>query len=288
MFIQGAKVDMWIPDSVLRREYKQFDGMLFHEGRCNVCGSETQFFYNDPTLYRESLVCGECLTTSRYRSVARGILKAINETTGLQAASLAELPKSANNVSFKIYDTQPAFYWETSAYPIPDLLASCDWIESETSVYRRNKPPGLVLGANFTNQNLEQLTFPDNTFDVVITSDVMEHVRLDHLAHQEIRRVLKPGGLYLFTVPHFRHSRDTIVRVKVIDPDDPAQDQFLLEKEYHGDANSEDHLALSYRAYGTELDDFLREIGFTVDYCNEDFPEVGIMNTELFSCRIVK
>src|SRR6185436_12841016 len=61
MVIQGAKVDMWISDSVLRREYKHFDGMLFHEGKCNVCGSETRFFYNEPTLYRESLVCGECL-----------------------------------------------------------------------------------------------------------------------------------------------------------------------------------------------------------------------------------
>jgi SAM-dependent methyltransferase len=208
--------------------------------------------------------------------------------TGVQAASLAELPKTAENVSFNIYDTQPSFYWTQSAYPIPDLLSSCAWIVSQTSVYRPSKPEGLVLGANFTNQNLERLTFPDNSFDVVITSDVMEHVRLDHLAHREIRRVLKPGGLYLFTVPHFRHSRDTLVRVQVIDPADPAQDQFLLEKEFHGDANSEDHRALSYRAYGTDLDDFLIDLGFTVEYCNESFPEVGIMNTELFSCRLVK
>jgi len=127
-----------------------------------------------------------------------------------------------------------------------------------------------------------------NSFDLVITSDVMEHVRLDNEAHQEIRRVLKPGGVYLFTVPHFRHERNTMVRVEIVDPADPTKDQFVMEKEYHGDANSEDRRALSYRAYGTDLDDLLNELGFTVDYCIEDFPEIGIMNTELFFCRLSK
>jgi SAM-dependent methyltransferase len=282
------RAEMQIPGSALWEKYKRFHGMLFHAGRCNVCGNETQFFYTDPILYRESLVCGECLTTSRYRSIARGILKAIQELTGIKAASLAELPPTVENLSLKIYDTQPAFYWDASAYPIPDLLSRCQWIESETSVYRPNEPLGFELGPNVTNQNLEELTFPDNSFDLVITSDVMEHVRLDNRAHQEIRRVLKPGGVYIFTVPHFRHGPKTIIRVEVIDAADPTKDEFVMEKEYHGDANSEDLRALSYRSYGTELDDFLNELGFTVDYCNEDFPEIGIMNTELFFCRLSK
>ncbi len=280
---------MRIPGWALWKKYKRRVHLMpFHVGRCNVCGSETRFSYPDTTMYRESLGCGKCLTISRYRSIARGILEAIRERTGIEASSLAELPRTAENISFKIYDTQPAFYWSLSAYPIPDLLAKCHWIEIETSVYQTDKPLGSKLGANFTNQNLEELTFPDNSFDLVITSDVMEHVRLDHKAHQEIRRVLKPGGIYVFTVPHFRHGPNTIVRVEVIDPADPTKDQFLMEKEYHGDANSEDHRTLSYRAYGTDLDDSLRELGFTVEYCIEDFPEVGIMNTELFFCRLIK
>ena len=282
------RAEMQTPGSALWGKNMRFQGMLFHAGKCNVCGNETRFYYTDPTLYRESLVCGECLTTSRYRSIARGILKAIQELTDIKAASLVELQPAAENISFKIYDTQPAFYSDASAYPIPDLLSKCSSIESETSVYRPNEPLGFRLGPNFTNQNLEELTFPDNSFDLVITSDVMEHVRLDNRAHQEIRRVLKPGGVYLFTVPHFRHGPKTIVRVEVIDPADPTKDQFPMEKEYHGDANSEDRRALSYRAYGTDLDDFLSELGFAVEYCNEDFPEIGIMNTELFFCRLSK
>jgi SAM-dependent methyltransferase len=287
-FIAETRAKMQIPGSAPGKNYERFQGMLFHAGSCNVCGSKTQFFYTDPAVYRESLVCRECLTTSRYRSIARGILKAIEDLTDIKAPSLAELQPTVENTMFKIYDTQPAFYWDTSAYPIPDLLAKCQWIETEISVYHPHKPLGFRLGPNFTNQNLENLTFPDNSFDVVVTSDVMEHVRLDNRAHKEIKRVLKPGGVYLFTVPHFRHERESIVRVEIVDPSDPTKDQFLMEKEYHGDAHSEDHRALSYRSYGTDVDEFLSELGFSVDYCRDDFPENGIMNTELFFCRLSK
>lgn len=263
-----------------------FKGMRSHLGDCNVCGNVTAFYYEDESLYRESLYCGICRTTSRYRSISRGILEAIREMRGVESNSLAGLDSRLDLAPLKIYDTQVPFYWDTCSYPVPDLLSKCGWIEVQTSLYRPRVPLGAPLALNTTNQNLESLTFKDETFDIVITSDVMEHVRLDEKAHGEIRRVLKPGGVYLFTVPHFRHSRQTLTRVAVVDPSNPEMDQFLMEKEYHGDANSEDGKALSYRAYGSELDDFLKQLGFNVEYCNRHFPELGIMNTELFFCRL--
>jgi hypothetical protein len=99
---------------------------------------------------------------------------------------------------------------------------------------------------------------------------------------------LKPGGFYLFNVTHFRNRKETYYRVAVVDPYDAAKDIYLTEKEYHGDANSEEDSALSYRSYGTEIDGTLNELGFTVEYTKEDFPEVGIYNTELFFCRLAK
>ncbi len=254
-------------------------------GHCNICGRQAAFYSEDPTLYRESLNCSECRTTSRYRSIARGLLRAIGELAKVRADSLQSLPHSAD-ARLSIYDTQRPFYYATTAYPIPDLLARCPWIDVHTSVYRPGQAPGSDLGSHVTVQNLEKLTFPDNSFDVVITSDVMEHVRLDDRAHAEIARVLNPGGVYLFTVPHFRHQRDTLTRVKVVDPADSSKDEFVLEPEYHGDANSDGGGALSFRAYGTEIDETLRRLGFDVEYEKEDFPEAGILNTELFYCRL--
>ena len=110
-----------------------------------------------------------------------------------------------------------AFLQRGNAYPIPDLLARCPWMKVSTSRFEPRQKRGKRLSGNVTNQNLEALTFPDASFDVVLTSDVLEHVRLDGRAHAEIRRVLKPGGAYVFTVPHFR-DRTTLTRVEVVDP----------------------------------------------------------------------
>jgi SAM-dependent methyltransferase len=234
---------------------------------------------------RETLVCRECGTISRYRSVARGILLAIGELSHVDAYSISELALR-DGTPLSVYDTQVPFHARTS-YPIPDLLSECRWIDMHTSVFRPSEPWGIKIGTNTTNQNLEMLTFPDNRFDIVVTSDVMEHVRLDDKAHREIRRVLKTNGIYVFTVPHFRHASATLVRVEITDPDDPSKDKHLMEPEYHGDPNS-DCKALCYRVYGADLDDMLRSLGFTVEYSNQDFPELGIVNAELFYCRIRK
>lgn len=266
-------------------KYSNYQSFIF--GRCNICGNEVKFYFENKNLYRESLFCASCHSTSRYRSIARGVLKAISDLTGVRAESIAELNPDIKDVFLSIYDTQVPFYFNTCAYPILDMLASCRWIDVQTSIYKTEMPWGIKLGTNITNQNLEKLAFPNDSFDIVITSDVMEHVRLDEIAHREIRRVLKPGGIYIFTVPHFR-DRSTYFRVSVIDPDDPFSDKFLTEPEYHGDANSEDGRALSYRSYGTDLDKALESLGFSIEYSKQDFPEIGIMNTELFYCRLLK
>jgi SAM-dependent methyltransferase len=254
-------------------------------GRCNVCGRHARFLYTDPALYREELNCVHCLTTSRYRSMARGLLDAFEELAGVRCASLAGLPRRGRRRRLDVYDTQVAFDAGASAYPIPTLLERCRWIDLEVSTWKPARPRGERLGPRVSNQDLEHVTVPDACFDVVLTSDVLEHVRLEELAHREIRRVLKPGGFYLFTVPHFR-DRPTIERVKIVDPADPSRDVDLLPREYHGDANSEEGRALAYRSFGIDLDAKLRRLGFEVAYTKRDFPELGILNTELFSCRV--
>jgi SAM-dependent methyltransferase len=47
------------------------------------------------------------------------------------------------------------------------------------------------------------LPYADDRFDLVLATDVVEHVDRDDKALDEIRRVLKPGGYALITVPAF-------------------------------------------------------------------------------------
>ncbi len=47
----------------------------------------------------------------------------------------------------------------------------------------------------------DALEFPDNYFDAVLACDVLEHVSVHERAVVEIKRVLKPGGIFIATVP---------------------------------------------------------------------------------------
>jgi len=51
---------------------------------------------------------------------------------------------------------------------------------------------------------VEQLPWPDETFDLVISLDMVEHTVDDRVTLRELRRVTKPGGYFLMTVPALR------------------------------------------------------------------------------------
>ena len=289
-----AKWGKWIPHVYSRADEpsapRTFNGSQHLSGLCNVCGNSTRLFYTEVALWRESLTCEHCLTTSRYRSIARGVLRAINDLTNVTAPrSLAALPRTGVEHKLYVYDTQPPFYYERCAYPLPDLLKATGWIDVQLSEYKPKLPLGRRIAPGVTNQNLERLTFNDGSLDIVITSDVMEHVRLDDRAHREIHRVLRLGGIYIFTVPHNRAWEQTLIRIQINDPDDPSKDVHLLEPEYHGDANSDDDLGvIAYRTYGRDIEMRLAELGFEVEYFREDIAEQGIFNTELYYCRKIR
>ena len=60
------------------------------------------------------------------------------------------------------------------------------------------EPGSLAVTAN---GDALRLPFPDDTFDRIIASEVLEHVSDDQAALNEILRVLKPGGTLAATVP---------------------------------------------------------------------------------------
>lgn len=51
---------------------------------------------------------------------------------------------------------------------------------------------------------VESLPFEDGSFDLVLATDVLEHVPRDDVAVSELRRVAAPGALLVVTVPAYR------------------------------------------------------------------------------------
>lgn len=89
------------------------------------------------------------------------------------------------------------------------------------------------------------LPFDDDAFDVVITSEVLEHVQDDVAAIAEMVRVLRPGGTFAATVPAWM----------------PEKINWMLSDEYHAPKSigghvriySKTELAAKLRAAGLDL-----------------------------------
>lgn len=60
------------------------------------------------------------------------------------------------------------------------------------------------IGSNVTYQcDICAMPMPDDFFDAIICTQVLEHIKTPHKAIDEIFRVLKPGGRLLLTTPFF-------------------------------------------------------------------------------------
>ncbi|MBF0376662.1 MAG: class I SAM-dependent methyltransferase [Desulfamplus sp.] len=72
--------------------------------------------------------------------------------------------------------------------------------------YLESQKPQLENSASewvLCNSDINLLPFANNTFDVVICSEVMEHIHQEQKALEELKRVLKPNGQLALSVPRY-------------------------------------------------------------------------------------
>jgi SAM-dependent methyltransferase len=98
------------------------------------------------------------------------------------------------------------------------------------SQFFMNEPLGAMVGL-YRCENLEQLTFADDSIDLHVSQDVFEHVLRPPLAFAEIARTLKPGGAHIFTVPIVNKEKPSNMRIAV---DANGGITHLVPPEYHG------------------------------------------------------
>jgi SAM-dependent methyltransferase len=76
--------------------------------------------------------------------------------------------------------------------------ADLDW----DVMLKAQRNVGQLPDITLSNCNIYALPFPDDSFDAVILSEVLEHIDDDVGGLKEIYRVLKPGGVVAITVPN--------------------------------------------------------------------------------------
>jgi SAM-dependent methyltransferase len=116
-------------------------------------------------------------------------------------------------------------------------------------------------------ENLERLTFNEETFDIFITQDVFEHIFNPEVAAKEIMRVLKKGGAHVFTAPKHKSLRETSARAALVN----GKVTYLKEEQYHGNPVGDGRSLVTWD-YGDDFEFLLNKwCGYpTVTYITRD------------------
>ncbi len=215
-------------------------------GFCCVCGTHTRFLTsfmystgNTPDgrpmpNWREHMQCKHCGLVNRMRAALNVLHTYAPPETGSQIYITERLTKT--------------YQWLAERYP---TLQGSEYFGPSY------QPSSIVDGIR--HEDVMNLGFVEGSFDRVLSFDVLEHVPDPDGAFNELFRVLKPGGVLIFSVPFSSDSATDIVRATL---EEDGTITHHLSAEYHGNPVDPEGGALCFRYFGWEMLDKLRNIGF--------------------------
>jgi len=219
----------WNGGHRLARRAGEYLGAARHGrfGRCDVCGRWGPWLYRrrvvtpkleelwgltprlaEALARKESSDCAWCGAKLRARRMARALLDAY--AAGLPAPwrSIAGWGTDPAMRLLRVAEINTIEGLHRQLLRLPGL---------RYSDYSDTPGPGSAKDAA-RSEDLTRLSYPDNTFHLVLTSETLEHVPDLGAALREIWRVLQPGGLHVFTVPMLPGVPRTYPRT-VVNPD---------------------------------------------------------------------
>ena len=233
-------------------------------GVCDVCGRFGPWLYRrrvippkleelwglSPRLAqalarKESSDCAWCGAKLRARRLARVVLDTYHVgSPPTPAPSVAAWVRASEARSLRVAEINRI---EGLHEPLSRLthLAYSDFDPTPT--------PGV------NSEDLTCLTYPDASFDLVLTSESLEHVPDLDAALSEIRRVLVPGGRHIFTVPVLPGVARTYPRLR-LRPDGTRE--AVAPRIYHpgGDVGYP-----VFTEFGADLPEILERAGFDTE-----------------------
>lgn len=186
------------------------------EGYCSVCQSRTAFQVNTgvmlgvhPSL-REGLLCPDCGLVNRNR---------------LLYDAIASTP---------LHDARRGLALEATTPLFVRLHARMPWLEGSEYFGPAHAPGEWVSFKEVLvqHQSITALGHADASLDLLVHNDVLEHVEDTAAALAECRRVLRAGGVCVFTMPFFPYREHTLRRGRQLAD---GSIEHIEPPEYHGD-----------------------------------------------------
>lgn len=174
-------------------------------GHCPCCDSASSFVSTD-LWFRDNLKCMRCACIPRERALMQEIERVRPDWRGLKIHESSPVDRGA---SARLRTGASGY---VASYFFPD-----------------RKSGEIVDG--FANCDLQSQPFADESFDLVVTQDLFEHLPHPELAFAEIERTLKPGGAHIFTVPLVNKNSPSERWAELVD----GKVVFSGTPEFHGD-----------------------------------------------------
>ena len=188
-----------------------------YDGLCAICGAKGSFERKGQPSVREAFQCPSCRASLRYRDQAAAILDEFGQ--GLEI-SLNRLVRRGLLDEVQIYEPALGGPFVNLFSGLPNYRRSYYWDGGNSGDVRS--------GVQF--EDLCSLSFDDHSFDLVITSDVFEHILNPDAAAAEIARVLKVGGIHVFSIPsQWPFPETSTSRIRIVDD----EIEHLLPARYH-------------------------------------------------------
>ncbi len=209
--------------------FKKFRSLLY-KGKaryCPCCGSYFRKFLPAGAQYRPSAQCPRCGALERHRLI---LLYLIIKTNFFikQLKVLYVAPKEILQIKFM-------------------NMSNLEYVSID-----------LVSPLAMYNMDITNLQLDDNSFDVILCSHVLEHIKDDIVAIKELFRILKPNGWALIQVPIDANLKKTFEDPTVILPKNRRR---LFGEENHFRIYGQDYKnRLESAGFKVKIDDFVKEI----------------------------
>ncbi|MHA6205405.1 methyltransferase domain-containing protein [Dyella soli] len=239
-------------------QYVPVAGAAAAEGRCPVCERPTTFVLSGssdsrPNL-RENLHCPRCHLNSRQRLVFVAMRDHLLQGTG-DVPPRGALLEQTTRLYRRAHHAWP---WLTGSEFLGDQRFSGRhyWWSTRWWRWRHTR-----------HESITSLSYATDSLGLLVHSDVLEHVYDTPAALRESSRVLRPGGVTLFTVPFFVDREQSLLRGR---PAADGQIEHLAPPEYHGDGLRHGGI-YTFHHFGWDLIERMRDAGFSraqIGFCH--------------------
>lgn len=227
---------------------------------CPNCGNISGMnFCHEPL--RETCICKKCKSHNRQRQIAFVICEVFSKLRRTKIKNLKQFSKLDN---IDVYSTE-------AHGSLHDSLKNTGKYTCSEYLGKDYNSGSYING--ILHQDLMNLSFSNELFDLVISADVMEHVSDPYKAHREIHRVLKPNGRHIFSVAF---DQCEFLDVQYTTVGENGELIYIKDPWYHIDPIRSEG-ALVFKVFSLEMLMELRKIGFYTNMYHLYSPFRGII-----------